>query len=223
MSGGTKSNFAVRTASSVVVVVAVVGTALVGRWAFAALLAVIMGFALFEFGRLARGMKMRLEAALPLGIVYIVVPLALLMHIYLYVGAWPVLWYIFIIWGNDVGAYLVGVTIGKNKFWPSVSPHKTWEGFFGGIAAGIAVGTASAMVMGWSLWFWVSVSMLTVVTAVAGDLIESTLKRKAGVKDSGTLLPGHGGMLDRFDSLIFSVPFVYLFGVLVEFGKDAPW
>jgi CDP-diglyceride synthetase len=204
-----KNNFTVRALSSVAVVVVVVGAALAGRWAFAALCAVVTAGSAFEFGRLATRMKMPLWTSVPLAVAYTVLPPVLLMYLYIYVGVWPVLWYIFVIWGNDVGAYAVGVTLGRHKFCPRISPLKTWEGFYGGVVTGVAVGIAGALTMGWNVGFWTLLSVVAVLSGVVGDLVESQLKRMAGVKDSGRLLPGHGGMLDRFDALIFSVPFVF--------------
>lgn len=149
-------------------------------------------------------------------------PIFVIMHDW---GAWAMLWYIFIIWANDVGAYLVGSTLGKlwrSKLAHRISPNKTWAGAFGGLAAGVGVallaasksdgfGQATWVVALGNTWFWVGLTVVAVVTGVIGDLLESLLKRRAGVKDSGHLLPGHGGMLDRFDSLVFSAPFVWLY------------
>ncbi len=206
----------VRALGGVLVVAAVVGAAFAGRWWFAALLMVVMIFSVFEFGRLALGIKMNLFLSVPLRLVWIVLPLVLLMWLYMRVGAWPVLWYIFIIWMNDIGAYLVGVTLGRRrgfdrKLCPKVSPLKTWTGFFGGMAVGVGTGVLAAVVMGWNVWFWAGLAVVAVITGVAGDLVESMFKRAAGVKDSGVLIPGHGGMLDRFDALLFSAPFVFIY------------
>ena len=117
-----------------------------------------------------------------------------------------------LIWANDTGAYLAGISFGRTRLMERVSPKKTWEGFFGGISASILVA--------WLLshWFgvvstagWIAVSVIISVAGTYGDLIESMLKRSAGVKDSGSIMPGHGGFLDRFDSTIISFPLVYLF------------
>jgi phosphatidate cytidylyltransferase len=118
---------------------------------------------------------------------------------------------IFSIWINDTMAYLVGSMIGKTQF-SKISPKKTWEGTLGGAILCVLIITFA----GWWLNYlsvidWFMISLIAAVTGTAGDLLESKLKRMAQVKDSGTLMPGHGGFLDRFDSLIVAVPFVWLY------------
>lgn len=116
-----------------------------------------------------------------------------------------------LIWVNDSFAYLVGKTIGKNKLFPKVSPKKTWEGTIGGfVFALIAAYFIAKYETNLSLNQWLILAIVIVVSGSLGDLLESKFKRDAGVKDSGAILPGHGGMLDRLDSLVFAAPFVYL-------------
>ncbi|WP_411032267.1 phosphatidate cytidylyltransferase [Spongiimicrobium sp. 3-5] len=116
-----------------------------------------------------------------------------------------------LIWVNDSFAYLVGKSIGRTKLFPSVSPKKTWEGTLGGlvftlIAAYILAKYEPIM----NPTQWVILASVIVITGSLGDLVESKFKRMAGVKDSGAILPGHGGILDRLDSLVFAAPFAYL-------------
>lgn len=120
-----------------------------------------------------------------------------------------------LLWANDTGAYLSGVTLGRHRLMERISPKKSWEGFFGG--------TLLAAVIAWlfSGWLgvvdrekWVIISLIISVSGTYGDLIESMLKRSIGIKDSGTIMPGHGGFLDRFDSTIISFPLVFLFVTL---------
>lgn len=127
-----------------------------------------------------------------------------------------VLGIILLIWASDTGAYLVGSLIGKNKLYERISPGKTWEGSIG--AAILNIGCAYAI----SRWFpelalkhWIVISILVSIFGTIGDLVESMLKRQAGVKDSGKIMPGHGGILDRFDSLLFVSPFIYAYLKLV--------
>jgi phosphatidate cytidylyltransferase len=123
-----------------------------------------------------------------------------------------VLGMIFFIWVNDTGAYLVGSFIGKNKMFERISPGKTWEGTLGGVL--ICLGLSFVMVKIFpqlGLGDWMAVSALVAVFGTIGDLVESMFKRLAGVKDSGQIMPGHGGVLDRFDSLIFAAPFVFAY------------
>lgn len=118
-------------------------------------------------------------------------------------------------WSFDIAAYLFGSWCGKHKLVARISPEKSWEGFIFGLVITI--------ILAWpiSLWIktpdiigWIIVGIIVAVTGTLGDLAESMLKRSVGVKDSGSLLPGHGGILDRFDSLILSLPFVFIYIVL---------
>ena len=117
-----------------------------------------------------------------------------------------------LIWANDTGAYLTGISIGRHKLMERISPKKTWEGFFGGI---IIAAFVAWLLSDWlgvvNKIHWVIISLIISLAGTYGDLIESMLKRSIGVKDSGTIMPGHGGFLDRFDSAIISFPIVYLF------------
>jgi phosphatidate cytidylyltransferase len=117
-----------------------------------------------------------------------------------------------LIWANDTGAYLTGISFGRHRMMERISPKKTWEGFIGGV---IIAALAAWLLSGWlgvvNTVQWVIISLIVSIAGTYGDLIESMLKRSTGVKDSGTIMPGHGGFLDRFDSAIISFPLVYLF------------
>lgn len=109
------------------------------------------------------------------------------------------------VWVYDTGAYLVGMAIGKHRLFERISPKKSWEGFFGGVLFALGSGfTFSQFETSLSLYQWLGFSLIIVIFATFGDLSESLLKRSLGVKDSGTILPGHGGILDRFDSILFA-------------------
>jgi phosphatidate cytidylyltransferase len=121
-----------------------------------------------------------------------------------------------LIWANDTGAYLIGMLFGRHKLMERISPKKTWEGFIGGlIIASVAAWFLSDWLGVVDKIHWVIISLIISVAGTYGDLVESMLKRSTGVKDSGTIMPGHGGFLDRFDSAILSFPLVYLFISLV--------
>lgn len=125
-----------------------------------------------------------------------------------FAGAWWLLYVLILVWGADSGAYMFGRLFGKHKLAPKVSPGKTWEGFFGGLL------TSALIAWLFGLWAPLNVapgvlltcSVIAALASVLGDLTESMFKREAGIKDSGHLIPGHGGILDRIDSLTAAVP-----------------
>jgi phosphatidate cytidylyltransferase len=117
-----------------------------------------------------------------------------------------------LIWIYDSGAYLVGVSIGKHRLFERISPKKSWEGAVGGTLTAIAAGYfISGFIPEVKLIHWLVISLLTVTSSTFGDLSESMLKRYFGIKDSGNILPGHGGILDRFDSLLFAAPIIAMY------------
>ena len=121
-----------------------------------------------------------------------------------------------LIWTNDIFAYLTGRLLGKHKLFPRISPGKTIEGSLGGLFFTIiAICVFSHFVSWLSIPVAIGVALISVVFGTLGDLCESMLKRQAGVKDSGKLIPGHGGILDRFDSILFSVPFIFVYLLLI--------
>lgn len=152
------------------------------------------------------------------GIIYCVLPFAMLNHV---VSTTPVsfdsfnpnivLGAILLIWSNDTFAYLGGSIFGKHKMIPRISPGKTWEGTIFGVLMTIGSGyIIGRYILNSDIVLWLILGGVIPVLATIGDLIESMLKRQAGVKDSGNLMPGHGGILDRFDSLIFVSPFLFV-------------
>ncbi|MDO4228636.1 MAG: CDP-archaeol synthase [Capnocytophaga sp.] len=114
-----------------------------------------------------------------------------------------------IIWASDSFAYLVGKSFGKHKLFERVSPKKTIEGFVGGLIGAVVTSSLIALYSSKEVWQWIILAIVLVFTGTIGDLVESSFKRQANVKDSGTILPGHGGLLDRLDSLIFASPFAF--------------
>ena len=152
------------------------------------------------------------------GILYVIYPLSLL-NFFVFPN-FPVdskydpilLLFLFVlIWVYDSGAYFFGVTFGKHRLFERISPKKSWEGFFGGWFCAVLFAFGLQFYFPkFEPWFMVLLATTVTITGTIGDLFESLIKRNIGIKDSGKFLPGHGGLLDRFDSIIFAAPFVYL-------------
>ncbi|MGC2515679.1 MAG: phosphatidate cytidylyltransferase, partial [Terriglobales bacterium] len=175
-------------------------------------------------------------AASAFAFVYIAIPMALLVAIRQQpAGAIWTIYTLLAVWAGDVFAYFVGKSLGRHRMSPEISPKKTWEGAAASVLASVIVGTlwiqhapgiSSALLrVGWidrrdgmfgleqpQLWPIILLSAVVNIAAQLGDLVESLIKRGAGVKDSGTILPGHGGMLDRIDAMLFAVPVVWACG-----------
>jgi len=154
------------------------------------------------------------------GVFYITIPCMMVIMVSFQNGIFDykcILGILMLNWFNDTGAYLVGSNFGKNKLFPRISPKKTWEGLIGG--------AASTLLLSWplSIWLtnmplkdWLILGAIVIVFGTIGDLIESMFKRSLEAKDSGKLLPGHGGLLDRFDSFFFVVPFATFYILFVR-------
>lgn len=153
------------------------------------------------------------------GQLYITLPFCLLLLIsYEYNLANSIYYYAFVlaifvfIWINDTFAFLTGITIGKNKLLERISPQKTIEGFIGGIFFTVLAGVGfSYLYTDYTIYFWIGFALIVSLFATLGDLFESLIKRTYNVKDSGNIIPGHGGILDRIDSLLIVVPAIYVY------------
>ena len=177
---------------------------------------------------------------------YIALPMAMLVQLRQQIaGAFWLLYLLLVVWAGDIFAYFVGRSLGRHLMAPRVSPKKTWEGAAASVAASLLVGSLlfaytrqiSSFLLrvgliqrrdglfGLEKPEWLPIVLLTVAVNIAaqlGDLVESLIKRGAGVKDSGTILPGHGGMLDRIDALLFATPVLWLYAVAL-FPPARPW
>lgn len=138
------------------------------------------------------------------------------------IGLTLVIWVLVVVWTTDIGAYVFGRSIGGPKLWPAVSPRKTWAGFWGGLATGVACGVVTKLIASGQTGFTLPTASLVIsLASQAGDLLESGIKRRHGVKDTGGLLPGHGGVLDRLDGLFVAAPVFAVIHALA--GEDLRW
>ena len=196
---------ATRTAVGVILIAIALVEALLGGWPFAILVAAIATIMYLEWWRMVGkwGLGWKL-----FGFVYCLLPAISLLWIreraeYEGIGSGfdLLIWVFLVVWSTDIGAYFAGRAIGGPKLAPSISPNKTVAGLLGGVAAATVIAglwVYAARLPGMLLW----IAAMFAVAAQLGDLFESGLKRRAGVKDSGTWLPGHGGLLDRLDGLV---------------------
>jgi phosphatidate cytidylyltransferase len=185
-------------------------------------------------------------AASSFGFLYTAVPMAMLVQLRQQVaGAFWLIYLLFVVWAGDIFAYFVGRSLGRHLMAPRISPKKTWEGAAASLAASLIVGSLlfshalqiSSFFLRIGLierrdgifglekpeaWPIILLTIILNVAAQLGDLVESLIKRGAGVKDSGTILPGHGGMLDRIDALLFAAPLLWLY-VSAFFPPARPW
>jgi phosphatidate cytidylyltransferase len=187
-----------RTLTGIILIVIALLVAFQGGNVFAIMVAAVATMMFYEWTRLTRGWGPAWYIG---GFLYALVPALALLWIRERAGINLLFWAFIVTWSTDIGAYFVGKRFGRRKLAPTISPGKTVEGLFGGIGAATILGGA------WAIWTGLGVAMLALaplvaIAAQAGDLFESGLKRRARVKDSGTWLPGHGGVLDRLDGLV---------------------
>jgi phosphatidate cytidylyltransferase len=217
------ATFKRRTSTAILFAAVMLIGLLLNRWSFIVLFIIIHFGCWYEFIKLLKKIIPGSSLAyIPLGLLYITLPTVLMIGLRItpgnenfpgsenYLKVIPC-GIIFSIWINDTMAYITGSYIGKTPF-SKISPKKTWEGTIGG--ALLCVITIA--LIGWAtnlytIKDWVIISAICAVFGTAGDLLESKLKRVAGVKDSGSMLPGHGGFLDRFDSWLVATPFVWIY------------
>ena len=220
-----KAVFKTRALTAVVFAVVMLGGILTNFYTFIALFLLIMGGCLFEFRKIVKLIKpTKYFGLLALSMPYIIIPILMMIELGKrnfnqeiglanYSPIFP-LFIIFSIWINDTMAYLVGSFIGKTPF-SKISPKKTWEGTAGGaFLCVIVMGLMAYFVNAFQylpVKHWFAIAAICAVFGTLGDLLESKLKRTANIKDSGSFMPGHGGFLDRFDSLLVATPFVWLY------------
>jgi phosphatidate cytidylyltransferase len=156
------------------------------------------------------------------GILYVGLTLGLLNFLFYYghdgtQSFHLILVFFVILWTSDTFAYLTGISIGKHRLFERISPKKSWEGFFGGLIAALGVGYISSFFFEEYSWIeWLGYAAVTAVAGVYGDLVQSMFKRSLGIKDSGNILPGHGGILDRFDAVLLAIPAAIAYIMLIN-------
>jgi phosphatidate cytidylyltransferase len=215
-----RQTFKTRALTAVVFAVVMLVGLLWNKWSFIILFTIIHFGCWFEFIKLLRKIDpVNYKLKSSLGLLYITLPIFLMIFMrvndlagkndnFLKIVPCAI---IFSIWINDTMAYIVGSFIGKHPL-SKISPKKTWEGTIGGIIlCVIVIALAGNSTQYFSLIDWIMIPLLCAVFGTFGDLLESKIKRMAGVKDSGHLMPGHGGFLDRFDSLLVAIPFVFAY------------
>ncbi len=217
-------SFKTRTLTSIVFVIVMLIGLLWNQWNFVVLFTIIHFGCWYEFISLVKKINPgKYRYYVPLGLLYITLPVLMMIDFResgnLYNGNFAFnelgkvlpCGIIFSIWINDTMAYIVGSFIGKTPF-SKISPRKTWEGTLGGaVLCIIVIALLGMWYKIYSVTNWIFIAFLCAFFGTIGDLLESKLKRMAGVKDSGTLMPGHGGFLDRFDSLLVAIPFVWVY------------
>lgn len=221
------NTFKTRAGTAIIFAAIMLGGLLWNGWSFIILFTIIHFGCWLEYIKLVKKIQpSSYQYLIPLALIYITMPISMLIGIgfpntgnviepanNIAMAYSPIIpcGIIFSIWINDTMAYIVGSFIGKTPL-SKISPKKTWEGTIGGMILCVIVITLIGNASGYLTWFhWMMISLCCAVAGTLGDLLESKLKRMAGVKDSGSIMPGHGGFLDRFDSLLVAIPFVFIY------------
>ena len=189
-------------------------------YTFVLAFAVMLGSWIAYFGVLAGALVLAWFKAsgetrrnlLVLGVPYISIGVGSILWLYELAGFSLVLWFLLIVWGVDIGGYVIGCTLKGPKLAPKISPNKTWSGLLGGVVLSVLVSIAYSYAFTEQnhVLFYAVLGGIIAVIAQIGDLVESYIKRSLGIKDSSNLIPGHGGAFDRIDGLIFAAPLVFL-------------
>jgi phosphatidate cytidylyltransferase len=221
-----------RSLTAAVFVIVMLGGLFINLWTFLALFTIIHFGCWYEFIKLMKKIYGKVDIHILLGLVYISLPVLMIIQLGTGIGTGGNEWsfipkdyspffpsiIIFSIWINDTMAYIVGSLIGKTPF-SKISPKKTWEGTLGGaILCVLVVGLFSRISPFIDLFPAIIIAALCAIFGTAGDLLESKLKRMADVKDSGSIMPGHGGFLDRFDSLLIATTAVWIYLFIISGG-----
>ena len=213
-------NFLTRTLASLVLIPFVVGIILLPVWARCSVLVGVSMICFYEFIQMARfGVVDKTKGGrrlLAFGFLYLLLSLGALTYLFVTQNAYHLIWFLSVVWATDIFAYVAGRFLGGVKLAPRISPNKTWAGFIGGILGGVMVSELYHIALHVHLTHAsLSLVLLICVSVHLGDLAESWAKRMCGVKDSGRLIPGHGGLLDRVDGLL-AAALVYACALLIS-------
>ena len=218
----------IRSISAVVMAIFVLIAVITGTPYFETLIFFISIAAIIEWYRLiiVNDTELQNIILLACGILYILLPCLILVWLRNNdkFGAIFIVWFFLVIWATDIGAYIFGKFIGGYKLAPAISPNKTWAGFFGGIVSAVISSFIFKIIFYPELMIlFIVLACLTIsIIGQIGDLFESWCKRKLGVKDTSNIIPGHGGILDRVDSILLSAPFAAFIAISSE-AYDIPW
>ena len=200
-----------RVASSIILIPLTLYAIFISKALFLLLILSVAIIASFEWNNLTRSDEKNKNKKkwFFIGFLYILIPLYSVMELR-FIDKNIILWLFFVVWSTDIFAYFIGKNLGGPKLIPSISPNKTWSGLIGGMVSAAIIGLLSTLMFEGGILFFMITSALLAVIAQIGDLFESKVKRIFGVNDSGTIIPGHGGILDRIDGLMFAAPAVFL-------------
>ena len=211
-----------RSASAIVLIVAVLAILYFGGWAFIGLLTVLAGISLYEWVQLALKCddKARLLYLIG-GVPYVLLSFVCCYFIFEHLGFFWAIIFLLMVWGSDIGAYFTGKALGGPKLAERISPNKTWAGMAGAVVSPALIGfLAMVLYKGIDDFNWMAPTMMMSagffigIAGQGGDLLVSAYKRRAGVKDTGELIPGHGGLLDRIDSMLLAAPVFLLLNAI---------
>ena len=197
-----------RIISSLVMIPIALFAIFVSQKLFIFLVIVVAVLMAFEWSEMSRKMPDKKKWRL-IGFLYISIPLYCAVSIRILDNE-ILFWMFAIIWATDIFAFFAGKSLGGAKIAPTISPNKTWSGLIGGVLASLGIGAISAIIFPGSIIFFLIISVLISIVEQISDLVESKFKRIFGVKDSGDIIPGHGGVLDRLDGMILVAPFVWV-------------
>ena len=218
-----------RTLTGIVYLLLLAFAFLVSKWALVAVFTTFLLVAIFEYIQLAqkfpepKSHAQRIIKGRILPVVWIIFPILLVEYWCIFLNAVNIMLALLIILCmNDSMAYVFGSLFGKHKIWQKVSPKKSWEGFFGGLVSTLAVSYFFIQIPYFqndiftNPYIWIGFALVVIIAGTFGDFAESKIKRFANQKDSGTILPGHGGILDRIDSMLFAVPAGFIYWVIAS-------